>query len=180
LRRFRGGAPARYAGRHREAREKAQVMAGRIEARLKEMKLDLPQAAAPVANYVPAVRSGDLLFIAGQICQWQGERRFIGKLGRDISLEQGQQAARLCALNILAQAKAALGGDLDRILRCVRLGAFVNCTEDYTQQPQVANGASDLMVELLGDAGRHARAAVGVNALPGGVAVEVDAVFEVR
>lgn len=159
---------------------KGATMAGRIEARLKEMKLDLPQAAAPVANYVPAVRSGDLLFIAGQICQWQGERRFIGKLGRDISLEQGQQAARLCALNILAQAKAALNGDLDRILRCVRLGAFVNCSEDYTQQPQVANGASDLMVELLGDAGRHARAAVGVSALPGGVAVEVDAIFEVR
>jgi len=155
-------------------------MAGRIEARLRELKLELPQSAPPVANYVPAVRSGDLLFIAGQICQWQGERRFIGKLGREISLEQGQQAARLCALNILAQARAALDGDLDRILRCVRLGAFVNCTEDYAQQPQVANGASDLIVELLGDAGRHARAAVGVSALPGGVAVEVDAIFEVR
>ncbi len=155
-------------------------MAGRIEARLKELKVELPQAATPVANYVPAVRSGELLFIAGQICQWQGERRFIGKLGREIGLEQGQEAARLCALNILAQAKAALGGDLDRILRCVRLGVFVNCADDYTQQPQVANGASNLMVELLGDAGRHARAAVGVSALPGGVAVEVDAVFEVR
>lgn len=155
-------------------------MAGRIEARLRELKLELPQAAAPVANYVPAVRSGDLLFIAGQICQWQGERRFIGKLGRELGLEQGQEAARLCALNLLAQAKAALHGDLDRVLRCVRLGAFVNCTDDFTQQPQVANGASDLMVAIFDDAGRHARAAVGVNALPGGVAVEVDAVFEVR
>jgi enamine deaminase RidA (YjgF/YER057c/UK114 family) len=155
-------------------------MAGKIEGRLADLKVALPQAAAPVANYVPAVRSGDLLFIAGQICQWNGERRFMGKLGGEISLEQGQEAARLCALNILAQAKAALGGDLDRILRCVRLGAFVNCTADFTQQPQVANGASNLMVELLGDAGRHARAAVGVNALPGGVAVEVDAIFEVR
>jgi enamine deaminase RidA (YjgF/YER057c/UK114 family) len=155
-------------------------MPGRIEARLTELRIELPQAAAPVANYVPAVRSGDLLFIAGQICQWNGERRFIGKLGREISTEQGQEAARLCALNILAQARAALGGDLDRILRCVRVGAFVNCTEDFTQQPQVANGASNLLVELLGDAGRHARAAVGVNALPGGVAVEVDAIFEVR
>jgi enamine deaminase RidA (YjgF/YER057c/UK114 family) len=155
-------------------------MAGRIEARLKELKVELPQAAAPLANYVPTVRSGDLLFVAGQVCQWNGERRFIGKLGREISLEQGQEAARLCALNILAQAKNALGGDLDRIQRCVRLGAFVQCTEDYTQQPQVANGASNLIVEVLGDAGRHARAAVGVNALPGGVAVEVDAVFEVR
>jgi enamine deaminase RidA (YjgF/YER057c/UK114 family) len=159
---------------------RGELMAGRIEAKLKELKVELPQAAAPVANYVPAVRSGDLLFIAGQICQWNGERRFIGKLGRDISTEQGQEAARLCALNILAQARAALGGDLDRILRCVRVGAFVNCTEDFTQQPQVANGASNLLVELLGDAGRHARAAVGVSALPGGVAVEVDAVFEVR
>jgi enamine deaminase RidA (YjgF/YER057c/UK114 family) len=155
-------------------------MAGKVEGRLAELKIALPQAAAPVANYVPAVRSGDLLFIAGQICQWNGERRFIGKLGGEVSLEQGVEAARLCALNILAQAKGALGGDLDRILRCVRLGAFVNCTPDFTQQPQVANGASNLMVELLGDAGRHARAAVGVNALPGGVAVEVDAVFEIR
>lgn len=154
-------------------------MAGRIEARLKELKIELPQAAAPVANYVPTVRSGDLLFVAGQICQWNGERRFIGKLGRDVTLEQGQEAARLCALNILAQAKAALG-DLDRVLRCVRVGAFINGTDDFTKQPQVANGASDLFVEVLGDAGRHARAAVGVNALPGGVAVEVDAVFEVR
>jgi enamine deaminase RidA (YjgF/YER057c/UK114 family) len=155
-------------------------MAGKIEARLRELKLELPQAAAPLANYVPAVRSGDLLFIAGQVCQWNGERRYIGKLGRDVSLDQGLEAAKLCALNILAQAKAALGGDLDRIIRCVRLGAFVQCADDFTQQPQVANGASNLMVELLGDAGRHARAAVGVNALPGGVAVEIDAVFEVR
>jgi enamine deaminase RidA (YjgF/YER057c/UK114 family) len=155
-------------------------MAGKVEGRLAELKIALPQAAAPLANYVPAVRSGDLLFVSGQICQWNGERRFMGKLGGEISLEQGQEAARLCALNILAQAKGALGGDLDRILRCVRLGAFVNCTADFAQQPQVANGASNLMVEVLGDAGRHARAAVGVNALPGGVAVEVDAVFEVR
>lgn len=155
-------------------------MAGRIEARLKELKIELPQAAAPVANYVPAVRSGDLLFIAGQICQWNGERRFLGKLGGEISLEQGQEAARLCALNILAQARNALGGDLDRIIRCVRLGAFVNSRDDFIQQPQVANGASNVMVEVLGDAGRHARAAVGVNTLPGGVAVEVEAVFEVR
>src|SRR5579884_1326441 len=155
-------------------------MAGRIEARLSELRIELPQAATPLANYVPSVRSGDLLFVSGQVCQWNGERRFIGKLGEKISLEQGQQAARLCALNILAVVKSALGGDLDRVLRCVRLGGFVNCTADFTQQPQVVNGASDLMVEVLGDAGRHARAAVGVNALPGGVAVEVEAVFEVR
>jgi enamine deaminase RidA (YjgF/YER057c/UK114 family) len=157
-----------------------EAMPGQIETRLKELEIELPQAAAAAANYVPFVRSGDLLFIAGQICQWNGERRFVGKLGREITVEQGQEAARLCALNILAHVKSALGGDLDRILRCVRVGAFVNGTDDFTQQPQVANGASNLLVELLGDAGRHARAAVGVNALPGGVAVEVDAVFEVR
>ena len=155
-------------------------MAGRIEARVTELKIELPQPATPVANYVPFVRSGDLLLIAGQICQWNGERRFIGKLGREVTLEQGQQAARLCALNILAVAKNALAGDLDRILRCVRLGAFVNSVDDFAQQPQVANGASDLMVQLLGDSGRHARTAVGVNVLPGNVAVEVDAIFEVR
>jgi enamine deaminase RidA (YjgF/YER057c/UK114 family) len=155
-------------------------MAGRIEARLAELRIELPQVPAPAANYVPSVRAGDLLFIAGQICQWNGERRFIGKLGAAISVEQGREAARLCALNILAVTQHALGGDLDRVLRCVRLGAFVNSTEDFAQQPQVANGASDLLVEIFGDAGRHARAAVGVNALPGGVAVEIDAVLEVR
>jgi enamine deaminase RidA (YjgF/YER057c/UK114 family) len=155
-------------------------MAGRIEARLAELRIELPQSAPPVANYVPAVRSGDLLFTAGQICQWQGERRFIGKLGAAISIEQGREAARLCALNILAVVRNALGGDLDRVLRCVRLGAFINSADDFTQQPQVANGASDLLVEIFGDAGRHARTAVGVNALAAGVAVEIDAVFEVR
>lgn len=155
-------------------------MAGKIEGRLKELKIELPQASAPVANYVPFVRTGDLLFIAGQICQWNGERRFIGKLGQEIKLEQGQEAARLCALNILAQVKSALGGDLDRVLRCVRLGGFVNSVADFVQQPQVVNGASDLIVQVFGDAGRHARTAVGVNVLPGNVAVEVDAIFEVR
>jgi enamine deaminase RidA (YjgF/YER057c/UK114 family) len=155
-------------------------MAGRIEARLKELKIELPEAGAPLANYVPCVRSGDLLFVSGQICQWNGERRFVGKLGREFKLEEGQQAARLCGLNILAQAKRALDGDLDRIVRCVRLGGFVNSMPDFTQQPQVVNGCSDLMVEVLGDAGRHARAAVGVNVLPADVAVEVEAVFEVR
>lgn len=155
-------------------------MAGKIEARLAELTLALPAAGAPLANYVPTVRAGNLLFVSGQICQWNGERRFVGKLGQDITIEQGQEAARLCGLNILAHVRQALDGDLDRIVRCVRLGGFVNSTPDFVQQPQVVNGCSDLMVAVLGDAGRHARAAVGVNALPGGVAVEVDAVFEVR
>jgi enamine deaminase RidA (YjgF/YER057c/UK114 family) len=108
-----------------------------------------------------------------------GRLAFIGTLGRDFGVEQGQAAARLCAVNILAQAKAALGGDLDRIKRCVRLGGFVRSTDDFTGQPEVVNGASDLMVEAFGEAGKHARAAVGTNALPRGVAVEVEAIFEI-
>lgn len=153
-------------------------MAGLVEARLREFKIELPSAAAPLANYVPFVRTGDLLFVSGQVCQWNGERRFIGRLGAEISLEGGQQAARLCGLNLLAQARAAMG-DLDRIRRCVRLNGFVASTPEFVQQPQVVNGCSDLFVEVLGDAGRHSRVAVGVAALPGGVAVEVDAIFEV-
>jgi enamine deaminase RidA (YjgF/YER057c/UK114 family) len=155
-------------------------MPGRIEAQLQSLKIELPNAAAPMANYVPAVRTGNLLFVSGQICQWNGERRYTGKLGAEISLAEGQAAARLCGLNLLAQAKRALDGDLDRILRVVRLGGFVNAIPGFTEQPQVVNGASDLMVEVFGDAGRHARAAVGVGSLPGGAAVEVDAVFEVK
>ena len=155
-------------------------MPGRIEDHLKTLKIELPNAAAPMANYIPAVRTGNLLFVSGQICQWNGERRFTGKLGAEISLADGQAAARLCGLNLLAQAKRALDGDLDRIVRVVRLGGFVNAVPGFAEQPQVVNGASDLMVEVFGDAGRHARAAVGVGSLPGGAAVEVDAVFEVR
>jgi enamine deaminase RidA (YjgF/YER057c/UK114 family) len=153
-------------------------MSGRIEARLRELGIELPEPAAPVANYLPSATSGKLVFIAGQICQWNGERRFVGKLGREITLADGQQAARLCGLNILAQLRVAAGGDLDRVARCLRLGGFVNCTPEFTDMPQVVNGASDLMVEVFGDHGRHARAAVGSNSLPGGVAVEVEATFE--
>jgi enamine deaminase RidA (YjgF/YER057c/UK114 family) len=183
MRRSRGGVVAGWRPRYparRETLKQAEQMTGRIEARLKDLKIELPQPGTPLANYVPFVRSGDLLFVAGQVCQWNGERRFIGKLGREISFEQGQEAARLCALNILAVARSALSGDLDRVVRCVRLGGFVNSIDDFTQQPQIVNGASDLIVQVFGDAGRHARTAVGVNVLPGNVAVEVDAVFEVR
>ena len=155
-------------------------MAGKIEARLKELKLELPGASTPAANYVPYVRTGNLLFMAGQIPVWNGERRFVGKVGRDFSVEQGQEAAKLCALNLVAQLRAALDGDLDRVVRCVRLGGFVNCVADCTQVPLVVNGASDLVVALFGDAGRHARTAVGTNVLPGDVAAEVEGIFEVR
>ena len=155
-------------------------MPGKIDQRLAELKLELPNPASPMANYIPAVRTGNLLFLSGQICQWNGERRFLGKLGAEISVEQGKEAARLCGLNLIAQAKRALDGDLDRIVRVVRLGGFVNAVPGFGNQPAVVNGASDLMVEVFGDAGRHARTAVGVGSLPGGTAVEVDAVLEVR
>jgi len=154
-------------------------MSGRIDKRLKELGIELPQPQAPWANYVPFTISGNLVFVSGQICQWNGEQRYVGKLGGTIGIADGQAAARLCGLNILAQLRVACGGDLDRVRRCLRLGGFVNCTPEFTEMPQVINGASDLMVELFGDSGRHARAAVGMSGLPGGLAVEVEAIFEI-
>lgn len=150
-----------------------------IEARLQELNIILPQPSAPAANYVPFVKVGSLVFISGQLPSSQGELKYKGNLGNTISIEEGQAAARLCALNILAQLKAACEGDLNRVLRCVRLGGFINSIDVFQDHPKVMNGASDLMVEVFGEKGRHARAAVGVNALPFGVAVEVDALFEV-
>ena len=155
-------------------------MAGKIDTRLAELTIELPSAMPPVANYVPTVQAGDLIFIAGQICQWNGENRFRGKLGHDFGYEQGQLAARLCGLNLIAQLRHALHGDLDRVARCVRLCGFVNSTPDFTDQPLVVNGCSDLMVEVFGDAGKHARVSVGVNSLPGGAAVEVEGLFQIR
>jgi enamine deaminase RidA (YjgF/YER057c/UK114 family) len=155
-------------------------MPGRIDDRLKELGIELPQPSKPGANYVPTVRTGDLVFITGQLAQWNGERRFIGKLGREFGVEEGQQAARLCALNLVAHLRDALDGDLDRVVRCVRIAGYVNSVPDFVAQSQVINGASDLFVEIFQDAGRHTRMAVGVSALPYDVAVEVEAVFEVR
>ena len=154
-------------------------MSGTIDARLRQLGIELPEPTSPLANYVPFAVSGNLVFIAGQLCLWNGERRFVGKLGGGISIADGQQAARLCALNILAHLRVACGGDLDRVRRIVRLGGFVNCAPEFTDMPQVVNGASDLMVEVFGDQGRHARAAVGVSSLPAGVAVEVEGTFEI-
>jgi len=154
-------------------------MAGTVEQRLKSLGLELPKASTPAANYVPTVTTGNLVFVAGQVTFWNGELKFVGKVGRDFTVEQARDAARLCALNLLAHLKTACQGDLDRVRRCVKLGVFVNCTEGFDRQPEVANGASDLMVELFGDAGRHARFAVGSHALPRNVAVEVDGVFEI-
>jgi enamine deaminase RidA (YjgF/YER057c/UK114 family) len=153
-------------------------MPGKVAARLAELKIALPKAAAPVANYVPVVVSGNHAYLSGQVTVWNGEFQFKGQLGKEFQVEDGQKAARLCGLNILAQLQAALG-DLDRVRRCVKLNVFVNSTPTFTDQPKVANGVSDLMAEVFGDAGKHARSAVGVAQLPLGVAVEVDAVFEI-
>lgn len=151
-----------------------------VEKRLRALGIELPEPSRPGANYVPHVRTGNLLFLTGQLAQWNGERRFVGKLGREFGVAEGQEAARLCALNLVAQTRAALDGDLDRVVRCVRVAGFVNSMPDFTGQSQVVNGASDLFVQIFGEAGRHARMAVGVSALPYDVAVEVEAVFEIH
>ena len=154
-------------------------MAGKIDRRLDEMGIVLPEPATPAANYVPFVISGPLVFIAGQIPFWNGEILHIGKVGAEISVEEAKQAARVCGLNLIAQLKSACSGDLDRVIQCVKIGVFVNCVDGFKQQPEIANGVSDLMVELFGEAGRHARFAVGTNALPRNCATESDAVFEI-
>jgi enamine deaminase RidA (YjgF/YER057c/UK114 family) len=159
------------------ARE-VQKMAG-IEAKLTELGLVLPEAPAPAANYVPYVISGKTVYVSGQISQ-DDNGLIVGKLGAGMSAEEGALAAERCALSLLAQAKAACGGDLSRLKRVVKLTGFVNSTADFTEQPKVINGASDLLVAILGDAGRHARSAVSAAALPLGVAVEIEGIFEIE
>ena len=153
-------------------------MAGEIEARLQELGLELPEAAAPVANYVPYVIDGKRLWVAGQVPFWNGSIKYTGVVGEDVSVDDAVDAARVCALNILAQTKAALG-DLDRIARVIKLGGFVNSVPGFADQPKVINGASDLLVEVLGNKGLHARSAVGAGGLPLNVPVEVDAVIAI-
>lgn len=155
-------------------------MSGQIDSRLQELGIDVPQAAAPVANYVGWVRTGNLVVISGQLPLKDGKVSTTGLLGRDVSVEDAAVAARQSGINIIAQLRAACGGDLDKVVRIVRLGGFVACTPDFTDHPKVINGASDLMVEVFGDAGRHARAAVGCPSLPLNAAVEVDALVEIR
>jgi enamine deaminase RidA (YjgF/YER057c/UK114 family) len=150
-----------------------------IDQRLSELGITLPQPAAPVASYVPAVEVGGLLHISGQISVAEDGKLILGRLGEDMNLERGIEAARRCGIMLLAQIKAALGS-LDRVERIVKLGAFVNSAPAFTDQPKVANGASELMQEVFGEAGRHARSAVGVSVLPLGVAVEVDAIVAVK
>ncbi|MCV2867868.1 RidA family protein [Defluviimonas sp. WL0002] len=154
-------------------------MTGKIDARLGELGVTLPDAPAPAANYVPFVQVGDLVFVSGQISQ--GPDGLIkGKLGDDMDVAAGADAAKRCAMSLLAQARAACGGDLDRVVRVVKLTGFVNSTADFTDQPKVINGCSDFLVEVLDDAGRHSRSAVSAAALPLGVAVEIEAIFQVN
>jgi enamine deaminase RidA (YjgF/YER057c/UK114 family) len=148
--------------------------------RLATLGIELPQVPTPIANFVPFRRHGDLIYLAGQVCEWNGEVRFVGKVGEVYDLIQAQAAARVCGLNLIAALKLACGGSLDRVLYCLRLGGFVNCTPNFPSIPQVINGASDLMQELFGARGDHARTAIGVANLPRGAAVEVDAIFAVR
>ena len=150
-----------------------------FEKRLNELGVALPDAPAPAANYVPYVQIGDLIHVSGQISMADGA--FItGKLGETMTAEEGAAAAKTCAIGLLAQAKAACGGDLDRVVRVVKLVGFVNSTADFGDQPKVINGASDFMVEALGDAGRHARSAVSAASLPFGVAVEIEGIFQIK
>jgi enamine deaminase RidA (YjgF/YER057c/UK114 family) len=151
----------------------------KIEARLKELGITLPAVATPAANYVPFAVTGKLVFIAGQLPLVDGKVTCTGKVGAGVTVDAAKAAARQCGINILAALKAACGGDLDKVARCVRLGGFANAAPDFIETPQVINGASDLIVEVFGDAGKHARTAVGA-VLPRGAAVEVDAVFELK
>ena len=154
-------------------------MAGMIEQRLAELGIELPPPATAMASYVPWTRTANQVWIAGQGPLQDGELLYCGCVGDTVSVEDAVACARLIGLNILAQVKDAVGGDLDRVTRCIKLGGFVHCKPDFTEQPKVINGASDLMVAVFGDAGRHARFAVGAPALPMNISVEIDAIFEV-
>lgn len=153
-------------------------MSNAIETRLSEMGITLPEATAPAANYVPFVQVGDTLYVSGQVSMNAGEL-IRGKLGAELNVEDGASAARSCAISLLAQVKAACGGDLSKLKRVVKLTGFVNSVPEFGDQPKVINGASDFLVEVLGDAGRHARSAVSAGSLPFGVAVEIEGIFQI-
>ncbi len=155
-------------------------MTSQVARKLESMQIHLPQSAMPAANYIPYTISGNLVFVSGQLPMKDGKPQDIGKVGKDFTIEQAQATARLCGVNILSHLRVACGGNLDRVKRVVRLGVFVNSAPGFTDQPKVANGVSDMMVEVFGEAGKHARFAVGVSELPFGVAVEVDGTFEIE
>ena len=151
-----------------------------IDARLLELGIEIPGEVEPAGNYIGCNTSGNLAFTAGQVPIENGERTGIGKLGREYTIEDGYKYARMCGLMVLCRLKNALGGNLDRVVKVVKLTGFVNSTDDFIDQPKVLNGASDLMIEIFGEAGRHSRSAVGVNTLPMGICVEVEGIFEIR
>jgi enamine deaminase RidA (YjgF/YER057c/UK114 family) len=155
-------------------------MAGKYEQKLAQMGITLEPVPKPIANYEPYAISGNLVFLAGQVCRSGGKVTHKGKLGGEVSVDDGKAAAKVCAVNLIAALKLALGGDLDRVARCVSVRGFVASTPTFYDQPQVINGASDLFVEVFGEAGKHCRTAIGVSALPADCAVEVDAVFEIK
>ena len=152
----------------------------KIDDKINNLKIILPEAKPPVGSYVATKKTGNLLFISGQISINENGELIKGKIGKDLTTEQGYEAAKRCGLSIVAQAKAACNGDFSQIKSCIKLTGFVNSTEDFTEQPKVINGASDLIVSIFGDAGMHTRAAVSTNSLPLGVSVEVDAIFELN
>ena len=151
-----------------------------IDKKLHDLGIILPDAPMPAANYIPYVITGKLVFISGQVPFEDGEIKHTGKVGKEIDVEQAKLIAKTCALNVISVLKNALNGDLSKVNKCVKLGIFVSCTNDFNQQPEVANGASDLMVAVFGDQGKHARFAVGSNSLPKNVPVEVDGIFEIN
>ncbi|NQV44160.1 MAG: RidA family protein [Rhodospirillales bacterium] len=155
-------------------------MAGKIDARLAELGIVIPEPPVPVASYQPYVVTGNLVVVAGQVTLEDGKVKYTGRLGDTMSIEEGETATRLCALNVLSQVKAACGGNLDRVRQVVRLNAFFNSTPDFLDHPRVMNAASDLMAEIFGDSGKHTRVGVGVSSLPLGVPVELDGIFEIE
>ena len=150
-----------------------------IDKKLETLGITIPDAPSPAANYIPYVISGNLVFIAGQVPFENGQINYTGKVGKDIDINKAKEVAKICGLNVISVLKNAVKGDLSKVKKCVKLGIFVSCTNDFHQQPEVANGASDLMVEIFGENGKHARFAVGTNSLPRNVPVEVDAIFEI-
>lgn len=148
--------------------------------KIQSLNISLPKPATPVANYVGYVKSGNMVFISGQLPIKDGELQFIGKVGKEISIEDAIKAAQLCTINILSQLNDACANNLDKVKKCIKLGIFVNGIEEFADHPKVANGASDLIADIFGDKGKHARAAVGSGSLPFNVSVEVDAIFEIE
>ena len=150
-----------------------------IEKRLEELSIKIPEFVAPAANYLPYVKSGNQIFISGQLPAQNGKMAFVGKVGKDIDVAQAKEAAKICAINLIAVLKAACDGDLNKVKKCVKLGIFINAVDDFANHPEIGNGASDLMVEIFQEKGKHARFAMGAGSLPFNVPVEIDAVFEI-